>query len=266
MKENAIIKGSGPDFYKHMSPDSYREKINTPARNEDYFWRYNQPMVERAKLKFGSPIHIIDIACGPADELDYFKDDKDVKFIVTDISPDILPHVRDRLGPQVSAFASDANHPAVKENIAEAGILLNAMIYTPDKMLETMYTALKPGAQCSVNFRIYSLNQNIFRMFNKKAQGQTFNRDLRVQTKTRSKTFSVKVIDFSTAMSKDGSPDIALRQVGQQMYFKSIKDVEELIKMIGFKVIEHSKFEYKSPTKINASVDVLIIEKPESTL
>ena len=64
-----------PDYWKYMSPDEYREKINTPARNPEYFRRFHQPIIERAKQQFGPQIRLLDIACGPGDELDFVKND-----------------------------------------------------------------------------------------------------------------------------------------------------------------------------------------------
>ncbi|KKT20090.1 MAG: hypothetical protein UW02_C0001G0003 [Candidatus Nomurabacteria bacterium GW2011_GWB1_43_7] len=259
--KNEII-GSGPDYYKNMSLDSYRGKVNSPAENREYAERYHIPMVTRAKEKFGSPIHVLSIACGPADELNFIKNDPDTKIIATDFSSYILTHAKKALGEGAGVFTSDANSPALKENIAEAGILVNAMIYAPDKMLEAMYNALKPGAQCTLNFRTFSLveqERGVFGYFLEHG-GKVLDRELPVQTRGESRVFNVKVLDYSET-TKAGSkmPDLERRQLKQQIFFMSLDDMRELAKLMGFKEIEYSRFVLPGLHKIYY---VLILEKP----
>jgi len=156
------IEGSGGDYFGAMSAEQYRAKINTPAKNPLYFKQFHLPIITRAKKRtgIGNLIRLLDIACGPADELDFFKDDPDIKIVATDISRKILLSVKQKLGEKSIVFAADVVHTALRENSMDAGILVNAVVYEPDKMLETMHKALKPRGECSVNFRAFNNEHN----------------------------------------------------------------------------------------------------------
>ncbi len=257
------IKGSGKDYYKNMTPDLYREYIHTPSRNPEYFALFHKPLIDRAKARFGSPIRLLDIACGPADELDFIKDDKDVRIIATDISMEILPHVKEKLGDQAFVFANDTAHNAIAENVADAGIMVNAMIYVPDKMLLTMFKALKPGAECVMNIRVQANNES-FRAAVAQVNGIVTEKKLKVQTPEGLKVFDIAVYDTSQITKDDGSPNLALRQMGQQIYFEKVEDVRELISLVGFIEKDHSQFKYEFPQKsfVN-TVEVFVLQKPE---
>ena len=252
----------GTGFYRQMDAQAYRETINTPARNPEYFARFHKPMVERAKQKFGTPVHVLDIACGPAFELDFLKDDKDLRLIASDISPKILEEARSRIGNNAVFFEMDARSPELRLNSIEAGILVNAVIYIPDKMLETMFKALRPGGECAVNFRLYDnpYNRPLFD-HHVQRNGKIIDQELNV--KGRTEPFRMKTLDHAERITEDGTPDEKIRGLGQQTYFQSIADVEELIRLIGFEIVEHSKFNFASPANPDNQIDVFILRKPE---
>ena len=72
------IKGPGSDYYMHMDPAEYAKRINTPAKNPEYFRRFHQPLIENAKKQFGTTVKVLDMAAGPADEMDFMFDDKPI--------------------------------------------------------------------------------------------------------------------------------------------------------------------------------------------
>ena len=259
MKNKNEIVGSGSGYYKHMDADIYRENITSPSRNREYLRRFLRPIIQHAKNRFGSPIRVLDIACGPADELDFIKHDPDIQIIATDISPDILPYVKAEIGRDVIVFASDSNFPAFKDGIAEAGILINAVIYVPDKMLEAMYRGLKPGGQCTVNFSVF--NKESYDTFLRR-KGEILDRELSVLTRNGQKNFNVKILETRELTKADGTPNLAMQHVGQQILFQSIDDVKELIKLTGFIEVEHSRFKFPSFSNLNNLIDVFILEKP----
>ena len=259
--------GSGSSFYKGMTLERYYNTVDTPSNSLEYFEAFHKPLIERVKQRFGSPVHVFDMACGPADELKFIKDDPDVVIVATDISSKILPVAKETLtrtatSPNKSplVFASEAEFPPFKENIAEAGIMVNAMAYDPDKMLETMYRALRPLGQCVVNFKIYSqLHSRNFKALN----GKESLRKFIVSTSSGSETFDVMVRDFSGYNKPDGSPDLALRSVGEQLYFLSVEDIKRLIELIGFKKVNYTNYKPVNDTSFSAT-HVFVLEKPSS--
>ncbi|RJR13846.1 class I SAM-dependent methyltransferase [Candidatus Parcubacteria bacterium] len=257
------IKGPGTDYYKHMDSAVYERRINTPAKSPEYFEQFHKPLVERAKERFGTPIHVLDIACGPANELEFFKNDPDVIPIATDISEKILQEAKDKIGEKAHLFASDVTLPAIRENSVEAGMLVNAMVYVPDKMLSAMHQALKPGGECVVNLRLFNnIRNKVFYGSYAERGGNLFDRELTVDIEGVSHVFKMKVLDYTECVNKDGTPDLEIRQLGQQMYFQSVEDVEKLIKGIGYEIVDHKTFQFASPVNPKNEVDVYTLQKP----
>lgn len=261
---NEKIEGSGSGYYAGgVNTEKYHERINTPAKSPEYFERFHKPMIERVKARFPErPITVLDIACGPASELDFLKDDTDVRVIASDISPDILPEVKKRLREDSLLFAADASHSPIKNESIEAGMLVNAVVYVPDKMLETMHSALKSGGECAVNFRIFSNEHNhAFYEYYTARGGVILENELRVQDGDTWKTFPLKVLDYRNYTGADDADTKQIRQLGQQSYFVSAADAEELARIKGFEVIEHSLFNFASPVNKNNQVDVFVLKK-----
>jgi len=268
MGDGIEIKGSGPDYWKNTDLKTYRETTNTLGDSYEYFERFNKPMAERAKKKFGTPIHLLDIACGPADELTFFKDDPDVRLIATDISTDVLLRMtRPNVGQKVVLFDMDVNKPPIlPDNSVECGILMNAMIYAPDKMLKTMFDALRPGGECTVNFMFQPpeiINSMRAHKEIQKEVGITLlEKDLKIAGQIE--VFHVYVFDYSGALYKEGKPDNALQSTGQQIFFSSLSDVERLIGYTGFEIVERRAFPYARNSPIFLDTNVFVLRKPES--
>ncbi len=257
------IRGAGDDYYRHMDADSYARKINTPAKSPEYFQRFHKPLIERAKQRFGTPIRVLDIACGPASELEFLVDDPDVQLLATDISPKILAEAKQRIGERVKFFVSDAG-AGVEPGSVEAGILMNAVVYVPVAMLRNMHEALRPGGECAVNFRIFSNEHNLpFYDFCEQQGTVILDKQLIIETGQTPRSFSVKVLDYANFRKEDGEPDLEIQQLGQQTYFKTVKDATEIIRIAGFETVEHSLFNFASPMNVNNQVDVFIVQKPQ---
>ncbi|MBY0110763.1 class I SAM-dependent methyltransferase [Patescibacteria group bacterium] len=262
-KEGPEIVGSGSSYYASMGEQQYAAKINTPAKSPEYFDQFHKPMLERLKQKFGTPIGVLDVACGPAFELEFFTNDPDVILFASDISPDILPQVQARL-PQAHLFAMDASKSVLADNIVEMGMLVNAMIYVPADMLKTMYGALKPGGEAALNFRVFSNPHNkAFYDYYTTHGGVITEKPYTIETPEGSKTFTVQVLDYTACVKDDGTPDTDIRQLGEQMYFENIEDVQALLDASGFEVLEHSLFNFSSPVNPDNQVDVFVLKKPE---
>ena len=132
-----------------MSVATYGAKVNTPAKNPDYFRLFHALLVERAVKSKAGKVVLLDVACGPAQELDFFKDDKRVELVGVDIAQDLLTAAQARL-PFAKFFCWDVRQtPPLPSDIApgsvDVGIALNAMIYVPDKMLGALGYGLKIG-------------------------------------------------------------------------------------------------------------------------
>ena len=145
----------------------------------------------------------------------------------------------------------------------ECGILMNAMIYVPDKMLKAMFEALRPGAECTVNF---VLPDEMFPWASLKrasADGiKLHDKELRVEG--RPQPFKVRVVDYSQSLTAEGKPDLERRPAGEQIFFTSVAQVEELIHLTGFEIVEHNIFKITLP-KINLvePKHVFVLKKPE---
>jgi len=56
-------------------------------------------------------------------------------------------------------------------------------------------------------------------------------------------------------------PDLQIRRLVQQIYFKNVYDIEELIRMTGFQKVKHKTFNFASPVNENNQIDVFILKK-----
>lgn len=50
--------------------------------------------------------------------------------------------------------------------------------------------------------------------------------------------------------------------LGSQLFFQGIEDIQKLIKIVGFEIVEHTPFQYESPTNTNNETDVYSLKKP----
>jgi len=236
-----------------MNEKAYTAKINTPAKNPDYFSRFHKPLVERAKA--ASPngeVVLLDIACGHAQELDFFGNDKKVLRIGVDIAKTVLRSAKTRL-PETDFIAADVRRLSLRDDSVDVGIALNAVVYVPDKMLEALFRALKPGGRCAVNFRVYGnpFNQPFYDYYLERG-GALRDEELVVGNQV----FSLAGIDYR------GCDDPLIRNLVVQSYFRSAQDAERLISTIGFGICARDIFHFPSPANAENEVDVFTLEKP----
>src|SRR3989344_3681947 len=186
----------GPD-YNAFSESAYFDKINTPAKTPEYYERFHKPLVEEAKREAAPhPIVLLDVACGFAYELDFVKDDPSVYIVGIDIASDVLAQAKKRL-PNATFIAADTEHSPLAKESADVGMALNAFGYKPDKVLETLYEALKPGKKCAMNFRVYGNTYNDAFFQHYIDQGAVLgDGDLVVGTGEHNKRFKLKVLNY----------------------------------------------------------------------
>ena len=55
-----------------------------------------------------------------------------------------------------------------------------------------------------------------------------------------------------------------VRGLGMQTYFKGQEDIEKLIRVKGFHIVGHEKFQYPSVANPNNEMDVFTLQKPAS--
>jgi hypothetical protein len=258
------IAGSGTNYYDHMDGDVYASKINTPARSSEYFEQFHLPIIETAHARnLSARVTVLDIACGPAFELDFVMALDYIDAIATDISPAILPEVQKRLGKNALVFASDSSDSALRPNIADAGMIVNAMVYVPDKMLGAMENALKPGAECAVNFRDFGNPHNdAFYKYYTDRGGVILDRQFTVEADDSVNEFGVKVLEYKDCVNDDGTADKEIRKLGQQLYFASVDDIVRFVGTCGMDMVKHDKFDFSSPVNDHNQIDVFTLQKP----
>ncbi len=245
--------------YGGLSEADYTDRINTPAKNPEYHERFHKPLIDEAKAKGEDrKATVLDIACGHAHELDFIEGDPDIQLVAVDLSHETLAQsTRKRLKNALIACA-DVEHFPFEEGFADVGILLNALQYKPDKMLQAMYDSLKPGSKCVVNFRIHGNPHNDkFYTYYLDRGGKLTDRTLEVETADGTSEFNLKSLDYT------GCKDEKIRHLVKQVYFQSLDDAERLIGLIGFRIISQQPFNFSSPANSNNQINVFTLQKPE---
>ncbi len=60
--------------YSNLTAEEYTKKINTPAKNADYYGKFHQPLAERIMTTHqGKNPVLLNVACGHADELGFLQ-------------------------------------------------------------------------------------------------------------------------------------------------------------------------------------------------
>ena len=203
-----------------LSESDYTLRINTPARNPEYYRRFHKPIIDAAKEASDGDVTVVDVACGPAFELDFFGNDPRVKVIGFDIAIDpLIEALRNRF-PRGIFARGDVSHCPIKEGIADVAIALNAMIYKPWEMLCALRHVLKPGGKAVVNFRNFSNPKNAeFYIFQCRRNSKIHDSEICVEVNGRVEKFRLKVVDYSN------STDEKARNLGHQCYFTSTEDI-----------------------------------------
>lgn len=253
-------KDAGPNFGV-FTPEDYISKINTPAQNPEYFKRFHLPLIKNAKKN--SPdgkITLLDVACGYAFELDPLRDDPAITLLGIDIARDVLAGTRKRFGANRSLFVqADVEDPPLAENVADAGIALNAVGYKPEHVLGTLYRALKPGRRCAVNFRVYGnpYNQAFYDYY--RERGATLSDQ---ELDFHGLKFRLTVLNYATYRGENEKDTEQIRNLDRQVYFQSVKDIKKLVKAVGFKIVKHNKFHFASTANPDNEIDVYTLQKP----
>lgn len=252
-----------------MNTATYSAKINTPARNPDYFSLFHAPLVERAVGSTpGGRISLIDVACGPAQELDFLKDDPRVQLIGIDMARNLLTEARERL-PSARFHCYDVrNDPPLPSEIspgsADAGIALNAMIYVPERMLAALRYGLRSGGEAAVNFRVYGnpFNEAFYRHYTQ-MQGVIREEEITVPALQGGRErFVMAALDYTRCIDPStGEPD-PIRNLVVQQYFRSKEDIIRLIGICGFEIAAAAPFHFSSPVNPDNEIEVYSIRKP----
>ncbi|MEW6035705.1 MAG: class I SAM-dependent methyltransferase [Candidatus Micrarchaeota archaeon] len=245
--------------YGALDEETYKAKINTPAKNPLYFERFHKPLVDRAAGASPSgKVVLLDVACGHALELDFFKDDLRVSLVGVDMDTASLASASRRL-PGARFIAYDVrNAPPLPlpSGFADAGIALNAVVYVPERMLAALEWGLKPGAECSVNFRIYGnpFNRRFYEYYTERG---AIIRDeaLIVSSGGRFWHFTLAALDYSKCDDQD------IRNLAVQLYFKSKKDAEKLVALAGLEIVNVAAFHFASPVNPDNEIEVYALRK-----
>jgi len=243
--------------FGELTEQDYTSRINTPAKSREYFETFHKPLVDEAKAASeDGKARVVDIACGPAHELDFLKDDPDVVLYGVDLSiGQLIEGSRERLRG-VHLVAGDVTNFPFKEGFADVGIALNAMIYKPAEMLKALKHSLRPGGKGAVNFRNFSNpNNQAFYDFYLRQGGQIYDEELVVRIGEREEKFNLKVVDYRNCA------DEKIRSLDRQVYFTSEEDIERLIRFVGLEISSHSKFSFASPANPNNEINVYTLRK-----
>lgn len=252
-----------------MTAEMYSAKINTPAKDPNYYRWFHRPLIERAiGSKAGDKITLIDVACGPALELDFFKDNPRVHSIGVDMEQRMLSEAQQRL-PGAKFYCWDVRNepplpPGIRRASADAGILLNAMIYVPDRMLCALGYGLKGGGLATVNFRVHGnpFNEAFYHYYTER---QGVIREERHYYPTREggkEGFVMAALDYSQCIDlATGAPD-PVRNLATQLYFRSGDDIIRLIEISGLSVATHTLFHFASAANPDNEIEVYTIMKP----
>lgn len=260
--------------YGELSAQSYIDKINSPSRSKVYFESFHQPVINEAKAQSADgAIVLLNLACGHAFEMDFLgepvlsndqsdqpiKIDPSVRVVGFDIDRQTLvKSARNRFQHGDFDFLeADTQYPPLQNNIADVGIVLNAVVYKPNYLMKALFDALKPGKKAVVNFRAYQnpYNQAFYDYYLKQG-GKIIGQELVMPTFRGDAKFDLKVLDYRQI--QDPKTSILDRQV----YFQSLPDIERFIEAVGFNIIQHDAFHFKSPANPDNEIDVFTLQKP----
>ena len=232
----------------------YDSSINTPSKSEAYFKAFHEPLITEAKLRAANGnVTVLNVACGPGHEFEFIENDPALRLVGFDISPELIKQAQDKYkGEPASAdfVIGDTKHPPVANNSADVGMAVNAVIYSPDAVLDTLRNALKDGGKCAVNFRVYGnkFNEPFYNAQTEKG-AKLEDEELTVN----GEKFKLKVVNYTTHAD--------LPQLERQVYFTSEEDIERFIAAKGFVIDKHRKFHYPSPDNKDNEVEVYTLQK-----
>ena len=234
-----------------FSREDYANHIISPAKNPEYFNRFHGPMVDALVNRFGSPVKILSLACGYGDELAFFEKDRRVKLTGLDISNEMIAKNRE-LFPGMEFAVVDVAVEKPKKGAFEGLVAVNATPYCPDKMCGYAFRALRRGGRAAMNFYTVSNEKNTCILSEIQKLGAVMRR---ISLRVRGKEFPMLEVDNS------GRKTIT-KEVGTQLWFATQKNIEDLLSLIGFKIVLHQSFDVDDGSKIVASTETYILEKP----
>lgn len=232
----------------------YDRSINTPSKSPTYYRAFHEPLITEAKSQTSNgKVVVLNVACGPGNEFEFMENDPTLRLIGFDISPELIRQGQDRFRgkPAKADFVvADTKQPPIADNSVDVGIAVNAVIYSPDAVLDTLHHALKKGGKCAVNFRVFG-NE-----FNKPFYNTQIERGATLEDEeldVNGEKFRLKVFNYATHAT--------LPQLGKQVYFTSEEDIERFIAAKGFVIDKHGKFHFPSPDNPNNEVEVYTLQK-----
>ena len=240
--------------YELLGEKGYVSMINTPSKDPAYYEMFHKPLLERAKARTQNmPISLVDVACGYCHELDFIQADKDIEVWGVDISNKVLDEARRRL-PQARLVEHDVRRDKLpyQEGSIDAAIAVNAVVYSPQDMLNFIFRSLKPGGEAVVNFRNSSNPFNAPFYNHYVSDGATIKEE---EVMVGNEKFTLKVLDCNTCK------DEKIKALDKQVYFQNESDIERFIRTMGFNMANHQKFHFKSPVNPDNEMDVYTIAK-----
>src|SRR3989344_5797428 len=237
----------------------YDPNINTPSKSPEYFIKFHAPLLTQAKSKaFDGKVTVLNVACGPGHEFEFMENDPALRLVGLDISPDLIKQaqVRFKGKPANAVFIiGNTKHPPVADNSVDVGMAVNAVIYSPDAVLDTLHNALKEGGKCAVNFRVFGNKFNV-PFYNAQTEKGAKLEDEKLDV--NGEKFKLKVVNYTTHAD--------LPQLERQVYFTSEEDIERFIAAKGFVIDKHRKFHYPSPDNKDNEVEVYTLQKPTTNI
>lgn len=238
--------------FDRIPEEAYKARINTPSRSRAYFESFHLPLVNKAVSRNGgTPINMLDVACGYCHELDFLADNPSVRLFGIDIAEDVLNSARRRL-PKAKLITADVrNYPKTEEPM-DVAIGVNAVVYHPQHMLRVMHDSLKGNGEAAVNFRDFNnpLNRQFYRYY--LSCGATLNDETATLA---GQSFALKVLDYRQCA------DALIKNLDRQMYLQGRDDIERLIRHAGFEATGHEAFRFSSPANPENEMDVYTLRK-----
>ncbi len=234
----------------------YDQSINTPSKSRAYYEKFHAPLISEARQRsFNHQITVLNVACGPGHEFEFMEDDPGLRLVGFDISPELVKQAQERFkdsAARADVVLGTTKRPPVAENSIDVGIAVNAVIYNPNAVLDTLHYALRPGGNSAVNFRVFG------NKFNEPFYQAQIEKGAIIEDKeieVDGEKFELKVVNYATHES--------LPQLGEQVYFTSESDIERFVAAKGFAIAKHDKFHYASVDNPDNEVEVYKLEKPE---
>ncbi len=242
-----------PIFGAFKTTEGYNETINTPSQHPEYY-KFHQSIVDEAKARLPNSdekVTVLNVACGPSNEFKFLENDPKLRLIGLDIDPTLIKNAKNTYGKNADFVIGDTRHSPIAENSIDAAFAVNAVIYNPDAVLDMLYKALKKGAKCAINFRVYG-NKFNEPFYKSHVENGSVLEDEELDVK--GEKFNLKIVNYA---NNKKTPFL-----GRQVYFTSEADIKRFIKTKGFIIDKEDKFHFKSPNNPDNEIEVYTLQKP----